>query len=221
MSNLLRHNFNQIYVNHDFETSNLALLTPYGDSIVNLPWQLGYNIYQGKNQIESHEEWIKWPFPWEIGKAAAEITHFTWEKYHQISKDPVIILDKFEKWLYDPNVINVSANGARFDIYVHNIYRHLLKRPTDYSYLSRHVDIQVLHKAIVLGLTPPPIGSNEWVSFTFKVADYHKKGLKSSIKHMCEFYEVPYLADQHHKDASADAEMSQNIFQKQIWKLEI
>ncbi len=218
---LLRHSFNQKYIAFDFETCNLALLEPFGDSLPNLPWQLGVTEFCGLKQVLEKEHWIKWDFPFEVGVEAARITGFTWEKYHLLAKPALPILEAFDRLLYNPDYISITANGQRFDIYLHNIFRHLLNKPTDYSYLKRHVDIQVLHKAVVLGLTPPEINTEDWVAFSFRVANYTTKGLKSSLKHMCEYYGVPYDPARHHVEAAYDVALTKEIFNKQLWKLEI
>ncbi len=99
--------------------------------------------------------------------------------------------------------------------------RLLLGRPVNYSYLDRTVCIQILHKASVLGVKPPKIGTPEWGAFNFRIQSYRSKGLKSSLKHLCEVHDVAYDPLRHHVEALYDVELTKAVFDKQLWTMEI
>ena len=228
---LLRYKKDQKYLTWDTETCNLLLLRGFGDKkkedgswesrAFNRPWQNGFLRHSGKTLLDTQEHWIKWEDPFEVGVQAAIITHFTWEEYNRRAKPAKPLLEEFEKYLYDPEYINVFANGAGFDCHVHAIFRQLVGLEPDYSYLKRSICVQILHKAITLQCTPPKIGTDAWVSFLFKMQSYHTRQLKCSLKHLCEVYEVPYIAERHHVEASYDTLITKEVLDKQLFLIEI
>lgn len=221
---LLRYEYNQRYLVWDFESVSLGLCRG-GDDLIQSPWQLGWSLYEGRSLIEQCEEYIFWPDliqkmnRW--GKAARCINGFDEIKYKELASDPTKILDRFEKHLYNKSVISITANGYGFDYALHNIYRGFIDRPTDYSYMRNHADIQVIYKANYLGLPIPPIGTDEFLAFSIKMSEFHTKNLKPNLAFLCKTYNVPYDSARHHKEASYDCEISFNVFQEMISKIDI
>lgn len=224
---LLRFKKGQKYLIWDFETANLSLLPCSNgldnlDTIINMPWQLGWQVYDGAKLVENHEDWIWWEcFGSKMGRDAAAITQFDQSLYERRAKPPEPILERFNGYLLDPSVISITANGQNFDLYLYNIYRHLLKKGTDYSWVSRHYDIQVLEKASILGVAPPPIGTDDWTLFSFKMSGIRKRGMKTSLAHLAQQNGVPYDPNRHHKEASYDVSLTKGVFDAQIRKMDI
>lgn len=217
---LLRYKKDQKVLVFDYETCCLSQLP---DSI-QLPFALGWNCYEGNKTIFEREDWLFWPSfiekmnQW--GKGAIAVTHWTEEEYLRRAGPPEPILEEFEKYLYDPNIISVGANSASFDLYIHNIHRRELGKETDWGWFKNHVDIQCLAKALDLGITPPKIGTDDWVFFNIKMSNYHKKGLKTNLAFMCKDLEVDYNPEFHHQ-AGYDTRLTYQCFQKQIQKMDI
>lgn len=213
---LLRFKRDQAFLTLDFETCNLSLLPQ-----ANAPWQLGWQ-FNSQRENFSREDWILWDdLDKKMSKDAAAITRFSFMEYNQRAKDPAPILERFEKYLLDPSVISISANGAKFDAWIYNIYRQLLGKSLDWSWYSRHVDIQILEKAAVLGCPIPQIGTDEWTFFNIRLGNYHERGLKTNLAYLCGVYDVPYDASRHHVEALYDVELTKAVFDKQIRKLDI
>jgi len=139
---LLRFKKDQKYVVFDFETCSLNLV-----SEDNKPWQLAFMVYKGSKLIESHDYYIHWD-DLKLSDGARKVTGFSDSKYKKNAKDSGLVLDHFERYLYDPEYIKLGHNILGFDIYIHNIYRKLLGRETDYSYLDDCLDTLCLAKAI-------------------------------------------------------------------------
>lgn len=217
---LLRYKDKQKYLCFDYETSSLLLASTGKKDTPNKPWQLGWLRYEGKRLIESREDWIKWE-NFEISKDAAFLTHFDWDTYNRKAQPAAPILEEFDSYLYDENYISIFANGFGFDGYIHNIYRDLVGKPTNYSWMKRAICIQVLHKAIVLEVRPPKIGTDDWVLWCFMMQNYRKKGLKTSLRYLCEYYGIPYDPNRHHLEANYDCELTSAVFNQIIWKIEI
>lgn len=215
---LLRFKKDQIYLGWDFETCNLNLVL----TEVQAPWQLGWQVIKNKSVLESHEDWILWDdIESKMGKDAAAITGFDIDIYKSKAKDPINILNNFEKFLLDENVFSVTANGVNFDQYIYQIYRRLLGREYEHSFATRLIDIQTLAKAYVLGVVPPKIGTYEWVLFNHKMSKVVKKGLKTSLEHLAKLFDVPYDPNRHHKEALYDVELTLAIFKGQLNKIEL
>lgn len=213
---LLRFKKDQAYLTLDFETCNLSLL-PQSNS----PWQLGWQYNSSKENF-AREDWIKWDdLDTKMSKDAAAITRFSFSEYNYRAKEPGPILDLFDRYFLDPEVISISANGAKFDAWMYNIYRQLLGRDLDWSWYSRHVDIQILEKAAILGCPIPKIGTDEWTFFNIRLGNFHQRGLKTNLAHLCGKYDVPYDASRHHVESLFDVELTKSVFDKQIRTLDI
>lgn len=218
MARLLRFETDQKKLIYDFETCNLNLVSTEFQA----PWQLGWQVYQGKKHILSKEDWIWWDdLQSKMGKAAAELTGFDYDTYKRKAQPAQPILESFETYLLDKEVISVSANGVNFDQYIYQIYRRLLGKGYEWSWATRHVDIQTLHKAYILGMTPPPIGTKEWILFNIKMSQVVKKGLKTSLAFMCKEFGVDYDPTRHHREALYDVELTDQIFEQQLYRMDI
>lgn len=218
MRKLLRFEKNDRIV-FDFETFNLNL----GSHEINRPWQLGWLIIRNNKVVEAIEDWIFWEDYEEImSEDAARITGFDKNKYLQKAKDPSLILEKFNLYLYNKDFLLLAANPHGFDVYLHNLWQRMLNLElTDYSYLERLICVQNLHKAKVLESKLPEVRTKEWAAFNYKLYNYKERGLKTNLKFLASEYEVPYDETKHHVSALYDVELTDEIFKKQIYKIEV
>jgi len=209
---LLRFNKKQKYMVFDFETCSLNLV-----SEENKPWQLAFATYEGSRLLDSYDYYIFWD-DLNLSEGARRVTGFSDSKYKSKAVDATKILDHFEKFLYNKEYIKLGHNILGFDIYIHNIYRRLLGRPTDYSYLSESIDTLCMAKAIA-----KEIGFNEeddLLSWQFKLNSIRQRGLRLSLGACCETYDVPFDSSKLH-DALYDIQKNYEIFQKILWKIDI
>ena len=210
--NFLRFNKKQKYLIFDFETCNLNLA-----SLKNKPWQLGFVAYQGDKVIESQDFYIKWE-NLQVSKDAARITGFKQSKYNKLSVDAQEALNTFERYLYDPEFLVLGHNILGFDIYIHNIYRELLGLHCNYSYLSRCIDTNALARAIKLGIKIDK--DDDRLSWQYRLVNHRQRGLKTSLIQLCKDYEISFDKNKLH-DAMYDIQKNREIFQRQLWELEI
>jgi hypothetical protein len=209
---MLRFNKDQKYICFDFETCHLNLLD---DS--NKPWQLSYIIAKGSNIQKEVDNYIFWP-DLNISEGAKLVTHFDERKYHSLAADPKDILSTFEDYLYDPDYLIIGQNLLGFDVYIHNIYRRLLDKKPDFSFVKRIIDTNCIAKAIKKDLK-----IQKEVDFTcwqYKLNDFREKGLKTSIKAQLKDYKIDFDENMLH-NSLYDVQMNFKIFQKQIWQIEI
>jgi len=210
LNNLLRFNKNQKYIVFDFETESLNLF-------YNKPWQLSFVIATGNKVIEEHDYFIDWP-DLKVGEEAAKINHFNLSDYNKSKQDARKVLDCFEGFLYDKDYIIVGHNIIGFDIYIHNIYRKLLGKSSNYTYLERLIDTNCLSKAIKLQIPKKKDESVfQWMS---RLNFFHKRGLKTSQKQMLKENNIDFEEELLH-NSLYDVQMNFELFRKLIYQIDI
>lgn len=210
--NLLRFNKEQKYVLLDCETCNLNLMDTN-----NVPWQWAWNIATIDGIISRHNYFVKWPVI-DISRDAARMTGFYQRTIDEEGISPQEALQKLEEVLFDPQYKIVIHNGLGFDIYLHTIHRRLMGKDADYSYLPRVIDTMVLARAFKLGVQPKP--NENLLVFQYKFNNTPVKGIKTSIRALCDDYGFPY-DDQNAHDARWDVDILFQIFQRFVKQIEI
>ena len=211
MEDLLRFKKDQKYVVFDFETCNLNLVSEH-----NKPWQLAFLVYHGDKLIESNDYHIFWE-DLRMSEGARKVTGFKDAKYKKLARPAEEVLDHFEKYLYDDSYIKLGHNILGFDIYIHNIFRKLLGRKTDYSYLAHSIDTLCLAKAIYKEVE---LNGSDFLSWQFKLNSFHERGMRLNLGACCKTYEVDFDPTKLH-DALYDIKKNYEVFKKMLWKIKI
>ncbi len=211
-SHLLRFQDKQRYVIWDCETEALNL------SIDNKPWQLGFLICEGNRILETHTHFIRWP-NLNISKDAARVTRFDINLYNEKAEEPNYVLDKFDSYLYDEKYINIGHNIVSFDIYIHNIYRKLLGKKTDYSYVNRSIDTNSLAKILALGIKPE-IERKDWKTWMFRMSSFYRKGMKTNLTAMGKSFNIDADYNNLHQ-ASLDVDLNFKVWNKMKYMVHI
>ena len=211
MEDLLRFKKDQKYVVFDFETCNLNLVSEH-----NKPWQLAFLVYHGDKLIESNDYHIFWE-DLRMSEGARKVTGFKDAKYKKLAQPAEEVLDHFEKYLYDDSYIKLGHNIVGFDIYIHNIFRKLLGRKTDYSYLAHSIDTLCLAKAIYKEVE---LNGSDFLSWQFKLNSFHERGMRLNLGACCKTYEVDFDPTKLH-DALYDIKKNYEVFKKMLWKVKI
>jgi DNA polymerase III epsilon subunit-like protein len=210
--NLLRFKPNQNYLCFDFETCHLNLLNSE-----NKPWQLGYALCKGKKIVQNYDHLIKWK-TLNISPEAAKICKFNRKHYEKNATNAAQILEGLEKYLYDPSYLIIGHNLLGFDVYIHNIFRKLLKKESDYSYVDRIVDTHCLAKAAKEQIKKSK--NESLINWQYKLNEYRKRGLKTNQKQLLKDYNIEFDENKLH-NARYDIEMTFKIFNKLIWEVEV
>ena len=208
-SNLLRFNKKQKYIVFDTETESLALA-------LTRPWQLSWLVYEDSKIAKNEDHMLYWK-DLNVSADAARITRFDYNLWKEKAKDPLQVLKNFENYLYNPEYLILGANLFGYDVYVHNTLRRILGLKSDFSYLDRVLDIQCIQKGIYMGLKSIPENRTAW---QYQMYHYVKKGVKTSVKHLCGLYDIPYDENKAH-DAMIDNLYCLEIFKKQILTIDI
>lgn len=211
MEDLLRFKKDQKYVVFDFETCNLNLVSEH-----NKPWQLAFLVYHGDKLIESNDYHIYWE-DLRMSEGARKVTGFKDAKYKKLAQPAEKVLDHFEKYLYDDSYIKLGHNILGFDIYIHNIFRKLLGRKPDYSYLVHSIDTLCLAKAIYKEVE---LNGNDFLSWQFKLNSFHERGMRLNLGACCKTYDVDFDPTKLH-DALYDIKKNYEVFKKMLWKVKI
>lgn len=213
--NLLRFKKDQKFLLFDTETCNLNLL-----STRNVPWEYAWMVCTQKEIISKEEYLVQWPeIP--ISDDAARITGF-YAKQHRIpleGKSPEFVLARFEKLLYDEDIIPVAHNGLGFDVYMHTIHRRLCGKEENYSYIPRFLDTNLVARAKKLKV-PVPEDPTQRLAWQYKLYANPVKGIKTSIRALCGDYGIEYDEMKAHA-APYDVELLRQILWKLIYEVEI
>jgi DNA polymerase III alpha subunit (gram-positive type) len=212
IEDLLRFKKNQKYVIFDFETCNLNLVSEH-----NKPWQLAFLVYHGNELVESNDYHIHWD-DLRMSEGARKVTGFNDAKYKRLSKPAEEVLEHFEKFLYDDEYIKLGHNIFGFDIYIHNIFRKLLGKTTDYSYLNHCIDTLCIAKAIHKNIELNE--KDQLLPWQFKLNSLRERGMRLNLAACCKNYEVDFDPSKLH-DALYDIQKNYEVFKKMLWKITI
>lgn len=207
---LLRFHFKQKYCSFDFETSNLSISSE-------TPWQLGFCLAEGKQIKREVERKIYWP-NYNVAPEIAMLNHFDKHQYEREAKDPKEVLDEFETYLYDPNYLIVGMNSISFDAFIHNNWRKKLGRKTDYSWMSRHIDILATFRAIMAGAKTPP--KDDLLAWQYTFLNNRDKKVKASLSAQLKHFSIPFDDSLRH-EALEDVRLTFQVFWKHLYELEL
>jgi len=210
--NLLRFQKHQKYVFFDFETCGLNL-----GSLRNKPWQLGFIVVEDEKIVDEADYWLKWEGI-KVSAGAAKVTGWTQKKYDQKAVDPLKPLEHFEKYLYNKEYLKAGHNILGFDVYLHGIYRRLMGKKPDYSYLEDLIDTLCVARAINNDIKPQK-GANR-LSWQYKLLSLRKAKGRNRLMDLCKQFDVPFSAGKMH-DAVYDIKKNYEVFKKLIWNIEI
>ena len=210
-NHLLRFDKNKNYIIFDYETCGLNLA-----SLNNKPWQLAYLVVKNDKVVEENDFYLKWDnLP--ISDDAKKITGFKESVYKKRAVDPLEVLERFDKYLYDESFHVVGHNIIGFDVYIHNIHRILCGKKSDYSYMSRAIDTNCLARAKKEGVE---LNGSDFLSWQYKFQNFRKRGLKTNLKQLCIDYGIEFDEKKLH-DALYDIFKNYEIFKKLLWEVEV
>lgn len=209
---LLRFDFSKKYVFFDYETENLNLRKG------NRPWQLAYLIAKGKKILDFRDAYLYWPNI-NVSPAAAKITGFKKSTYKARCEDPKRVLREFDEIIRDPEYVICGHNILNFDVYLYNIHRKECGLPSNYDFLDRCIDTNCLAKAIKLDVKYNQ-EEYDFISWQYRFTQHRKRGLKTNLQQLCKDYNIDFDPKKLH-EALYDVERNFEVFQKQLWDLEI
>ena len=98
-----------------------------------------------------------------------------------------------------------------------NIWRKLMGKDPDYSFVSRIIDTKSLATAIAKQI---PVDKDDFIGWQYRLLNYRERGLKTSQATLLKKYNIDHDPKRLH-DALYDIEMNFKIFRKQLFDLEI
>jgi len=210
MEDLLRFKFDQKYIIFDTETEGLNLVS-------SKPWQLAWIEATGKKIIKKQNRFLRWD-DLNVSDDAARITGFNKQDYISKAEDPEKVYKEFMDLIMDKDVIIVGQNILGYDIYMLGVIARNLGVEIDYSFISRILDTKVIATALGKGNKTPD--KDDMLTWQLRYLNYRERGLKTNQKFLLQHYEIPFDENQLH-DALYDIEKNFEIFQKQLWELDI
>ena len=206
---LLRFDKKQRYIVFDTETEGLNLIT-------SRPWQVAWLVVEGDKIVARDDMFIHWP-NLNVSEGAAKVTGFTMKEYNKKCKAPNQVWEEFSKDLYDENNLIVGQNLLGFDVYMVNIWRKLMGKKPDYSFIPRIIDTKSLATAIAKQI---PVDKNDFIGWQYRLLNHKERGLKTSQATLLKKYNIDHDPKRLH-DALYDIEMNFKVFRKQLFDLEI
>ena len=210
MEDLLRFKFDQKYVIFDTETEGLNLVS-------SKPWQLAWIEAKGKKITKKQNRFLMWE-DLHVSEDAARITGFSNKDYLSKAEDPAVVFKEFMDLISQDDVIVVGQNILGYDLYMLGVIARNLNIKVDYSFAKRCFDTKAIATAIAKGNKNPD--KEDFLAWQLRYLNYRERGLKSSQKFLLQHYDIDFDEKKLH-DALYDIEKNFEIFQKQLWELEI
>ena len=210
MEDLLRFKFDQKYVIFDTETEGLNLVT-------SKPWQLAWIEATGKKITKKQNRFLMWD-DLNVSEDAARVTGFNYQTYAKQAEDPFVVYKEFMDLISQDDVIIVGQNLLGYDIYILGVIARKLGLDIDYSFVNRIFDTKAIATALAKGNKTPD--KDDFIAWQIKWLHYRERGLKTNQKRLLEYYDIKFDEKKLH-DALYDIEKNFEIFQKQIWELDI
>ncbi len=210
MEDLLRFKFDQKYVIFDTETEGLNLVS-------SKPWQLAWIEAKGKKITKKQNRFLKWE-ELNVSEDAARITGFSNKDYLSKAEDPAVVFKEFMDLISQDDVIVVGQNILGYDLYMLGVIARNLNVKIDYSFAKRCFDTKAIATAIAKDSKNPD--KEDFLAWQLRYLNYRERGLKSNQKFLLQHYDIDFDEKKLH-DALYDIEKNFEIFQKQLWELEI
>lgn len=210
MEDLLRFKFDQKYVIFDTETEGLNLVT-------SKPWQLAWIEATGKKIIKKQNRFLKWD-DLNVSEDAAKVTGFDKKDYESKAEDPAVVFKEFMDLISQDDVIVVGQNILGYDLYMLGVIARNLNIIMDYSFINNCFDTKAIATALAKGNKTPD--KDDFIGWQIKWLHYRERGLKTNQKFLLQHYEIDFNEAKLH-DALYDIEKNFEIFQKQLWQLDI
>ena len=116
------------------------------------------------------------------------------------------------------DVIVVGQNILGYDLYILGVIARNLNVKIDYSFAKRCFDTKAIATAIAKDNKNPD--KEDFLAWQLRYLHYRERGLKTNQKFLLQYYDIDFDEKKLH-DALYDIEKNFEIFQKQLWELEI
>lgn len=207
----LSYNNKQKILVADSETEGLSLVR-------HRPWEIAYSLTQGNKVIES-----KVLYPWfpdlKVGKRAAEVTGFSFEKYRDLSTPKEDVWEELKSYLYDPNILICGHNFIGFDIFmIRNLALACKDWPGWEGFIEKVIDTLCLSRMYHNGDKPDP---NNFLASQLKEIGKPKRGSpKANLAAMAKCFNIEVDETKTHS-GKYDTFLTSLVLNKLIYALDI
>lgn len=188
----------------------------------NLPFQWSFVEATRSRVVRNHDYYLGWP-DYRMGPDAARITRFN-PDWVRNGEDPEHVLDAWESHALDENNLLVGHSILQFDMRLWNLWRRALGRPTlwvEYPEIFlRVIDTHLLSRAYKEGWKPDRSSPQAFYAWQCKVAEAHRKGVKTNLTQMCKDLGVEIDETKTHNGAY-DLFLNVQVYWKLIQLLEV
>lgn len=199
------------YATMDCETEGISIA-------LHRPWEIAFLISQGNKTLES-----KVLYPWfkdlNVGKRAAEVTGFNFEKYRDLATPKEDVWEEIKSYLYHPDYLIVGHNFLGFDIF---LLRTLAKACNDWpgwdGYIEKVLDTLCLSRMYHNGTKPDP--NNFLGSQLAQLGKPPRGAKKANLTAMAKEFSIPVDETKTHA-ALYDVTLCGTVLNKLIYALDI
>ena len=153
-----------------------------------------------------------------VSEEAAKITGFDKKDYLSKAEDPSVVFKEFMDLISQDDVIVVGQNILGYDLYILGVIARNLNVKINYSFVERCFDTKAIATAIAKDSKNPD--KEDFLAWQLRYLHYRERGLKTNQKFLLQYYDIDFDEKKLH-DALYDIEKNFEIFQKQLWELEI
>lgn len=152
---LLRFARDQQVLCFDVETTGLCT---YSSKPWRIAWLVG-DLLSGHVKYK-RDYYIRWD-NLELSAGAQQVTGFNRDEYEREARPAEEVLDEFEEDLYNPEY-QVVGHNLFYDAQIVSVWRRLLGRGPDWSWMDRFLCTHLLSKAYKLGMKPDRERRLQW-----------------------------------------------------------
>lgn len=211
--------FDQKFLILDIESRHLSLLINDGSvENGNAPWDLAWIEAKGNFIQKEYQYYIDIP-NLNLSDLVKKLTNFDEQKYNKEKKPAEFVLEKFKKFLYDPEYIIIGQNILKFDIFLCSDLWARCGEKIDWSFVDRIYDTRPLALAYKNNLEKPRNGSI--IEWQYKILnDKSLKGRVSQTSLLKEF-DLQSTDEGSRHSALTDIRDTFNIFKELKKRLEL
>lgn len=186
----------------DMETLNLALHECH-----NLPWQIAMIIMEGNRIVDKFNFLVKWPFPVECSKGAAEKNHYDADEIAKNGLPPEEVFEAFDRELNKADYI-CGHNLVSSDAYWSQCF-YRMNKEKPFNIYPKMLDTHCILKGIKLEQLPKP--NEDPTAWQIRMYHTRKKGLKTQLELMGKEFNIEHDYSKLH-DALCDLELNVKVF---------
>lgn len=181
------------------------------------PWQASWLLVKNKKIVEEHNHYIWWS-DLKVSEKAALVTHFNYDIYKKQARPAAEVLKMIEPYLFDKKLKKVGHNILGYDTMIHQVWRHNLGLPPDFSYLNECIDTLALGRAYRFGHKYQK--NIPFLAWQYSMLNIRNRNSSCGLSKLAKELEIETDENKLH-DANYDSHINKYVFEGLIKVLEV